>query len=89
MAGLRPYAALTAEHEFSDDGRAIDFAQTDAPIIVNTWDVNHGKGTYARAAVGASAKLMGGVSVDAAATTTFGRDGGQEVAGHVGLNAAF
>jgi len=89
MAGLRPYAALTAEHEFSDDGRAIDFAQTDAPIIVNTWDVNRGKGTYARAAVGASAKLMGGVSVDAAATTTFGRDGGQEVAGHVGLNAAF
>jgi uncharacterized protein YhjY with autotransporter beta-barrel domain/phospholipase/lecithinase/hemolysin len=89
MAGLRPYAAVTAEHEFSDSRRSLDFAQTDAPIIVNTWDVNHGKGTYARVALGASARLMGGVSVDAAATTTFGRDGGQEVAGHVGLNAAF
>jgi outer membrane autotransporter protein len=89
MPGFRPYGSLTAEHEFSGDGRAIDFAQTDAPLIVNSWDVHRRKGTYARASVGAAATLMGGVSVDAAATTTFGRDGGQEVAAHVGLSAAF
>jgi outer membrane autotransporter protein len=87
--GFRPYAALTAEHEFSGDSRAIRFAETAAPIIVNTWDIGRDKETYARAAVGASATLMGGVSVDAAATTTFGRDGGQEMGGHVGVRASF
>ena len=89
LAGLRPYGAVSAEHEFSGDHRAIDFAQTDAPLIVNTWDIGRRKETYARASVGAAATIMGGVSVDAAATTTFGRNGGQEVAGHVGLSAAF
>jgi outer membrane autotransporter protein len=87
--GFRPYASLTAEHEFSGDSRAIRFAETAAPVIVNSWDIDRDKETYARAAVGASATLMGGVSVDAAATTTFGRDGGQEMGGHVGVRASF
>ena len=34
-------------------------------------------------------RFTGGASVDAAVTTTFGRDGGQDVAGHVGLRASF
>jgi len=89
LPGIRPYGSLTAEHEFSGGNRAIDFAQTSAPIIVNRWDISRDKGTYARASLGAAATLMGSVSVDAAATTTFGRDGGQEMGGQVGLRASF
>ena len=87
--GFRPYGALTVEHEFSGDSRAIQFAETAAPVIVNTWDIGRDKETYARASVGAAATVMGGVSVDAAVTTTFGRDGGQEMGGHVGVRASF
>jgi outer membrane lipase/esterase len=89
LAGLRPYAALTAEHEFSGNGGVIHFSQTDAPIIVNSWDVSRDKGTYGRASVGAAATLPGGLSLDSALTTTFGRNGGQEVAAHVGVRASF
>jgi uncharacterized protein YhjY with autotransporter beta-barrel domain/phospholipase/lecithinase/hemolysin len=89
LPGIRPYGSLTAEHEFSGSSRAIDFAETAAPIIVNTWDIDRDKGTYARASVGMAASLMGGVSVDAAVTTTLGRDGGQEMGGHVGVRASF
>jgi uncharacterized protein YhjY with autotransporter beta-barrel domain len=89
LPGIRPYAALTAEHEFSGDSRVIRFAQTDAPIIVNSWQVNRDKDTYARASFGAAATLWGGVSLDAAVTSTVGRDGGQEMGSHVGLRAAF
>ena len=38
---------------------------------------------------GASASLVGGLSVDAFATTTLGRDHGQEVGAQVGVKAAF
>ena len=89
LPGIRPYGSLTAEHEFSGSDRSIEFDQTDAPIIVNTWDIGRDKGTYARASVGMAATLMGGVSVDAAVTTTLGRDGGQEMGGHVGVRASF
>src|SRR6185437_6126712 len=83
LAGLHPYVALTAEHEFSGNGDVIHFSQVDAPLIVNSWDVSRTKGTYGRASFGAAATLGGGLSVDSALTTTFGRNGGQEVAAHV------
>jgi outer membrane lipase/esterase len=89
LAGLRPYAALTAEHEFSGNGGVIQFDQTDAPIIVNSWDIARDKGTYGRVSVGAAANVTGSLSVDSALTTTFGRNGGQEVAAHVGVRASF
>jgi uncharacterized protein YhjY with autotransporter beta-barrel domain len=89
LAGLRPYAALTAEHEFSGDSRVITFAQTDAPVIVNFWNVSRDKDTYARASFGAAATLWGAVSLDAAVTSTLGRDGGQEIGSHVGVRASF
>ena len=89
LAGLHPYVALTAEHEFSGNGDVIHFSQVDAPLIVNSWDVSRTKGTYGRASFGAAATLGGGLSVDSALTTTFGRNGGQEVAAHVGVRASF
>ena len=89
LPGIRPYAALTAEHEFSGDSRVIRFAQTDAPIIVNSWEVGRDKDTYARATFGAAATLWGGTSLDSAVSSTLGRDGGQEIGAHVGLRASF
>jgi uncharacterized protein YhjY with autotransporter beta-barrel domain len=89
LQGIRPYFALTAEHEFSGDGRVISFVQADAPLIVNRWDVSRDKETYARVSVGAAATIMGGTSLDAAVTSTLGRDGGQETGAHVGLRASF
>jgi outer membrane autotransporter protein len=89
LPGIRPYAALTAEHEFSGDSRVIRFAQTDTPVIVNSWEVSRDKDTYARASFGAAATLWGGMSLDSAVTSTLGRDGGQEIGAHVGVRANF
>lgn len=89
VAGFRPFVDLTAEHDFTGDGRLITFSQTSAPVIVNEWAVTRGKDTYGRLSGGASASLFGGVSLDAFATTTLGRDNGQEVGGQIGLKARF
>jgi uncharacterized protein YhjY with autotransporter beta-barrel domain/phospholipase/lecithinase/hemolysin len=89
LAGLHPFVDLTAEHDFTGDDRLISFAQTSAPIIVNQWAVPGHKQTYGRLSGGASATLVGGVSIDASASTTLGRDHGQEVGGQVGLKARF
>ncbi len=89
IAGLHPFVDVTAEHNFSGDDRLITFAQTDAATIVNTWAVSGKKETYGRLAGGASASITGGLSVDAFATTTLGRNHGQEVGANVGVKAAF
>ena len=89
LSGLRAYASVVAEHEFSGDARVIHFAQTDAPIIVNSWDVSRDKDTYARASFGGAATLLGSTSVDAAVTTTVGRHGGRETGAQVGVRASF
>jgi hypothetical protein len=51
--------------------------------------VSRDKDTYARASFGAAATLWGAVSLDAAVTSTLGRDGGQEIGSHVGVRASF
>jgi uncharacterized protein YhjY with autotransporter beta-barrel domain len=89
LSGMHPYLDLVAEHQFSDNARSISFSQTDAPIIVNTWNVSGGKQTYGRFSLGASAPVYSTIGVDVSASTTMGRDGGQEVSGRVGLNARF
>lgn len=89
FTGIHPYLDLTAEHEFSANNRVISFAQTSAPIIVNRWTVSGGKDTYGRVAFGAAADLWSGMSLDAAVTTTLGKDGGRATAGHVGIRASF
>lgn len=89
LEGLRAFGAITAEHQFSGDGASISFAQTDAPIIVNRWDVRGHKGTYARASFGGAATILGSTSLDAALSTTVGRHGGEEIGAHLGLRAAF
>ena len=89
LAGLHPFIDVTAEHEFSGDGRVISFAQTTAPTIVNSWRVSRGKETYGRFSAGANAAIVGNLSVDAFVSTTLGRSHGQETSGQVGVKAAF
>jgi outer membrane lipase/esterase len=89
LAGITPFAAVTAEHEFSGDDRLIHFAQTDAPTIVNQWTVTRRKDTYARISGGASATLWGSATIDAALTSTVGRNSGQEFGAQFGVRAKF
>lgn len=89
LKGFHPYIDLTAEHEFSRRGPSIVFSQTSAPVIVNTWDVRNHRDTYARVSGGGSATITGGVSIDAAISSTLDRDAGQEVSAQLGLKARF
>ena len=89
IAGFHPFVDVTAEHDFTGNGRLITFSETIAPAIVNDWAVERSKETYGRLSGGASADLFGGISLDAFATTTLGRDNGQEVGGQIGLKARF
>ena len=89
ISGFHPFVDLTAEHDFTGNGRVITFSQTSAPVIVNDWAVSRDKETYGRLSGGASADLIGGISLDAFASTTLGRNSGQEVSGQIGLKARF
>jgi uncharacterized protein YhjY with autotransporter beta-barrel domain/phospholipase/lecithinase/hemolysin len=89
LAGLHPFVDFTAEHDFSGDSRLISFSQTSAPVIVNHWAATRDKETYGRVAGGATADLGSNISVDAYATTTLGRDHGEEMGGQLGIKVRF
>jgi uncharacterized protein YhjY with autotransporter beta-barrel domain/phospholipase/lecithinase/hemolysin len=89
LAGLHPFIDLTLEHDFSGDDRLISFSQTSAPVIVNRWAATRDKETYGRVAGGASADLGGNLSIDAYASTTIGRNKGQEMGGQLGVKVRF
>jgi uncharacterized protein YhjY with autotransporter beta-barrel domain/phospholipase/lecithinase/hemolysin len=89
LAGLHPFVDFTAEHDFSGDSRLISFSQTSAPVIVNHWAATRDKETYGRVAGGATADLGSKISVDAYATTTLGRDHGEEMGGQLGVKVRF
>ena len=88
-AAFRPFISATLEHQFEDGDRNITFAQTSAPGIVNTWNISGGSETYGRISGGASANILGGTSLDAAFSTTIGRDGGNDLGAHLGLRMGF
>jgi outer membrane lipase/esterase len=89
LAGLHPFVDGTVEHQFSGNSRMISFSQTTSPIIVNEWAVSADKGTYGRFTGGASATVVGNVSIDVAGSMTVGRNHGQEKGGQVGVRARF
>jgi uncharacterized protein YhjY with autotransporter beta-barrel domain/phospholipase/lecithinase/hemolysin len=87
---LRPFAAAAIEKDLIGDGRTVRFAQTSAPVIVNSWDLeDRSKKAYARLTGGAAASILEGVSLDALVSATMGRDDGDEVSGHLGLSFGF
>lgn len=87
---LRPFAALTIEKDFKGDGRTVHFAQTSAPIIVNSFNYDdRSKKAYARVSGGASAAILTNVALDVAGSATFGKKQGEDVSAHVGLKVGF
>jgi outer membrane lipase/esterase len=87
---LRPYFSATLEKELLDDSRTIRFAQQSAPGIVNSWVLeDRSKKAYGRLALGGSAAILSGVSLNAVGSTTVGKDNGNEVSAQVGLNVGF
>jgi uncharacterized protein YhjY with autotransporter beta-barrel domain/phospholipase/lecithinase/hemolysin len=89
-ASVRPYLSAMVEKELSDNDRTVRFAQTTAPGIVNSWSLGErSKSAYGRISGGGSAEIVNGVALNAVLSTTVGRDDGNDVSGHVGLNLGF
>ncbi len=87
---LRPFAAAGLEKDLIGDGRTVRFAQTSAPVIVNSWELeDRSKKAYGRLSGGAAAAILEGVSLDALVSGTIGRDDGDEVSAHLGLSFGF
>jgi outer membrane autotransporter protein len=87
---LRPYGALVLEKELSGNRRAVTFAQTSAPGIVNEWDFNDvSKKAYGRFSAGLSAGLFNNVSVDGAVSMTLGQKHDEDTSAHLGLKLGF
>jgi outer membrane autotransporter protein len=86
-AGVHPYAQALLEKDFIGDGRTIFYAQTSAPGIVNRFDYeSRSKKLYGRLNGGIAASVLGGISVQASASTTVGKKQGNEVSGQIGVH---
>jgi outer membrane lipase/esterase len=89
-SALRPFASAMLEKDLKGDGRTISFSQTSAPGIVNRFDLGErDKGLYTRFAGGASAAIGGRIQLDVQASTTAGKDQGNEVSAHLGVRLGF
>jgi outer membrane lipase/esterase len=87
---LRPFAAAVVEKDFTGDARTIHFAQTSAPTIVNSFDLEDtSKKAYGRFSVGFSAAIFSTVSLDVAGSTTISKDQGDETSANLGVRVGF
>lgn len=87
---VRPFASAVLEKELIGDGRTVHFSQTSAPIIVNRWELeDRSQKIYGRLSGGATAAILPGVTLNALASSTLGRDDGNEISVHVGLGFGF
>lgn len=89
-SSLRPFTSAMVEKDLKGNGRMLSFSQTASPTIVNRFDLGErDKGVYTRFTGGASAALSQRVQVDVLASTTAGKDQGNEVTGQVGVRFGF
>ncbi|WP_300973444.1 autotransporter domain-containing protein [Sphingomonas sp. LHG3406-1] len=89
-AALRPFASAMIEKDLEGDSRTLAFSQTSAPTIVNSWNLGErDKGIYSRFSGGASAQLTSRIQLDVLASTTAGKDQGNEVSVHGGVRFGF
>jgi phospholipase/lecithinase/hemolysin/uncharacterized protein YhjY with autotransporter beta-barrel domain len=87
---VRPFASAMLEKELLGDARSIQFAQTSAPGIVNSWAFeDRSTKAYGRVAFGGSAGILSGVTINAIGSATLGRDDGNDVSAQVGVNVGF
>jgi outer membrane autotransporter protein len=89
-SALRPFASAMIEKDLKGDARTVVFAQTATPTIVNRFSLGErDTGLYTRFSGGASAQLARNVQLDVAASTTAGKDQGNEVSVHGGVRLGF
>ena len=89
-ANLQPYLSAMVEKELSGNSRSIQFSQTSAPIIVNTFEFESpSKRAYGRFNVGGSTVLSSAITLDAGVSLTVGRKYGNEASGQIALNVGF
>ena len=87
---LRPFASAVVEKDFTGDERTVRFAQTSAPIIVNSFAFDDAsKDAYGRISGGFSAAILKWVTLDVAGSATVGKDQGEETSAHLGLRFSF
>jgi outer membrane lipase/esterase len=87
---FRPYAALAAEKDMISDDRSINFAQTSAPGIVNSFQFDDVSArAYGRATGGFAAQIFDNVSLGGSISMTFGKKQGNESSGNLGLKFGF
>lgn len=89
-SSIRPFASAMVEKDLDGDSRTLVFSQTSSPTIVNRFSLGErDTGIYTRFAGGASASIGGRAQLDVAASTTAGKEAGNEVTAHVGLRFGF
>ena len=87
---IRPYFSAVLAKELEGDGRIIQFNETAAPTIVNSWPLERqSKHVYGRLTGGASAQLFNAVSLDALVSGTIDRRGGNDLSANVGVKVGF
>ena len=88
--GIRPFASALLEKDLIGDGRVLNYAQTDASVIVNTFDYpDRSTKMYGRLTGGASASVLGMLDLEAAVSGTVGKKQGNELSAHVGFRLGF
>jgi uncharacterized protein YhjY with autotransporter beta-barrel domain/phospholipase/lecithinase/hemolysin len=90
-ARVAPYLTASAQRGLEEDeGRTIRYALTAAPGIVNNWSIEGGSDeTYGRLTGGANFELTRAVTLQVAAATTIGQDGGDNSSASVALRFGF
>ncbi|HEY0028641.1 MAG TPA: autotransporter domain-containing protein [Allosphingosinicella sp.] len=87
---IAPYASVTAEKDLEGDGRAIRYAGTASPGIVNTFVLeNRSKEVHGRLTAGANLALFGSASLQVQGSTSIERDGGNDTSAFVALKLGF
>ena len=87
---LRPFAYAMVEKDFTGDERTVQFSQTSAPMIVNSFELaDASKDAYGRLGLGFNAAILSSVSLDVAGSATVGKDQGEETSAQVGFRFAF
>ena len=87
---IRPFFSAVLAKDLQGDGRIIQFDETVAPTIVNSWPLEQrSKHIYGKLSGGASAQLFDAVSIDALVSGTVDRKGGNDLSAHVGLKVGF
>ncbi len=84
-----PFVNVTAEHDFLGNGRTVTTTQVTTPLLPVLTPVPDRDRTYGKVAAGVAAIIAGNVSATINASTTFARDGGNDLAVSSGIKVSF